>query len=87
MADIDEDPLLILITMALRSRHKNDRYSVHDLQTATESDFTVIFNELYAPLLLYACRFTENQAVAEDIVEEAFISLWNKRNSIQKFIH
>jgi RNA polymerase sigma-70 factor (family 1) len=72
--------------MAARSKHMNDRYLINYLQNGKESDFTVIFNEFYTPLLLYACRFTENQAVAEDIVEEAFIGLWNKRDSISEIL-
>jgi RNA polymerase sigma-70 factor (family 1) len=70
--------------MARRLPDGKDQYLIRDLQKGNESGFTDIFNQYYPQMLLFACRFTENQAIAEDIVEEAFISLWNKRDTISE---
>jgi RNA polymerase sigma-70 factor (family 1) len=70
--------------MARRLPDGRDQYLIRELQKGNESGFTGIFNQYYSQMLLYACRFTENQAIAEDIVEEAFISLWNKRDIISE---
>jgi RNA polymerase sigma-70 factor (family 1) len=68
--------------MAVVSNIRNKRQLINELQCDDEACFTSIFNEFYAPLVLYAFRITEDQHAAEDIVENAFISLWNKRNSL-----
>ncbi len=47
----------------------------------TEREFTKIFNENYAKVVLYASRFTDCQAAAEDIAEDTFIKFWGKANS------
>ena len=45
------------------------------------------FEEVYARyqglLYIYACKIVKNNDVAEDIVQEIFISLWEKRSQIQ----
>ena len=70
--------------MAVRSKQGNNIDLFRSLQSGNETSFTTIFNQYYSPLVLYTYRITDNQAVAEDIVEEAFISLWNKRSSIDE---
>jgi len=70
--------------MAVRSKQGTNSDLTWDLQKGDESGFTEIFNEYYAPLILYAYRITDNHAGAEDIVEETFISLWNKRGSLSE---
>ena len=70
--------------MAGRLKHVNDRYLIRDLQKGEESGFIAIFYEFYSPLVLYTYRITNDQAAAEDIVEEAFIRLWIKRDSLSE---
>ncbi len=57
---------------------------MNDLQKEDEIRFTATFNEYYTQLILYAYRITDDQVAAEDIVEDAFISLWNKRSSLSE---
>ena len=70
--------------MAASSVIQNERKLINELQSGDEACFTSIFNQFYAPLVLYAFRITDDQNAAEDIVENAFISLWNKRNSLSE---
>ena len=46
-----------------------------------EDAFKCIFDDLYAPLCIYARRIV-SPGVAEDIVQEVFITLWENRHDI-----
>jgi len=51
----------------------------------TESDhdaYTEIYNRFWKKLLAIAYNHTKDKSDAEEIVQEVFISLWNKRNKI-----
>ncbi|WBL26570.1 RNA polymerase sigma factor [Zunongwangia sp. HGR-M22] len=47
-----------------------------------EESFTVLFNELYQPLVAYLLQYTDKPADAEDIAQSTFIKLWEKRSHI-----
>jgi RNA polymerase sigma-70 factor (family 1) len=70
--------------MAGRSKHTDDQHLICELQNGDEACFTSIFNQFYAPLVLYAYRITDDQVAAEDIIENAFINLWNKRHTLSE---
>src|ERR1700722_3962338 len=70
--------------MAKRLKNTGDEQLIVDLQNGDEACFTTIFNQFYTPLVLYAYRITEDQNAAEDIIENAFISLWKKRDSLSE---
>lgn len=46
----------------------------------TIQDLENLFNDWYTPVLRYCATIVRDIAVAEDIVQQAFITLWNKRN-------
>lgn len=46
------------------------------------SEFKSVFNDYYSHLCVFAAGIVNDDAVAEDIVQEFFISLWNNRQSI-----
>jgi RNA polymerase sigma-70 factor len=45
--------------------------------------FEALFRELYPSMCLVATKFITDQNAAEDIAQEAFIKLWEKRNAYQ----
>lgn len=45
--------------------------------------FEALFRELYPSMCLVATKFITDQSAAEDIAQEAFIKLWEKRNAYQ----
>ena len=45
----------------------------------TEEAFKLAFEQLYGPLLAYTKTLTNNQDKAKDIVQNCFITLWQKR--------
>ena len=46
--------------------------------------FEKFFQQAYSRLLNYACIFITNNEMADDIVQEAFIHFWNKRNELKE---
>jgi RNA polymerase sigma-70 factor (family 1) len=49
-----------------------------------DAEFSQFFHEHYASLVLFAFRFTDDLTAAEDIATECFVTLWNKRDSLEK---
>ena len=49
-----------------------------------DAEFSQFFHEHYNALVLFAFRFTNELAAAEDIATESFVTLWNKRDSLEK---
>jgi RNA polymerase sigma-70 factor (family 1) len=69
-------------------------YDVKDYQFYTDQDlisllkdnsqfaFTQIYDRYQGLLFIYACKITQNESEAEDIVQEVLFYLWDKRNVI-----
>jgi RNA polymerase sigma-70 factor, ECF subfamily len=57
-----------------------------ELADLLKSDDTGAFTELYnrykGLLYIYACKITKDDDIAEDLVQELFINIWDKRKSI-----
>jgi len=51
-------------------------------QSSIEKWFEEVYHEQFEGLLRYGFSITENKTLAEDVVAEVFISLWNKRQEI-----
>lgn len=63
---------------------ENDRlFKKNVYNIKSEKDFQKLFNEFYPSIYHYANRIIENKEVAEDIAQEVFINLWNKRNDLE----
>lgn len=48
-----------------------------------DSNFTKLFNELYSSLCQYCIKLVHNKDIAEDIVQEQFIYLWENREKLE----
>lgn len=61
-------------------------FSQQDIVTALRNKslyaFEFVFKSNYEKLLLFANNFVMNQGVAEDIVQDAFLSLWNRAHTL-----
>lgn len=44
--------------------------------------FQTLFNAFYANLVSYSHRFTQQQVISEEIVQDVFISIWERRRKI-----
>jgi RNA polymerase sigma-70 factor (ECF subfamily) len=49
---------------------------------AKEKAFEELYEKYYAPFCLYAKRFIEDKCVREDLVSESFITIWDKKSTI-----
>ena len=53
------------------------------LREGSESAFEMLFKTYYRPLCVYAYSFLNDKSEAEEVVQSAFLSIWDKRNSIE----
>ena len=52
------------------------------IKAGDQNAFTEIYNRFQGVLYLYACKITRDDDIAEDLVQELFINLWDKRQSL-----
>jgi RNA polymerase sigma-70 factor (ECF subfamily) len=52
------------------------------IKASDEQAFSVLFHRTYPRLVKYAWRYTRAEPPAKDIVQESFIKLWEKRQTI-----
>jgi len=52
------------------------------IQAGDEVAFRALFDALYGPLRRFARTFVDDVATAEDLVQEAFVRLWDRRASV-----
>lgn len=62
-------------------------YPIDELfKKVTENDdreaFRALFFQFYSPLCVFAGRYVDNDMVCEDIVQEAFFRIWERRKRI-----
>ena len=48
-----------------------------------DNNFKILFKKYYSDLLRYCLKFVRKPEIAEEIVQDQFIYLWEKRNSIK----
>lgn len=53
-----------------------------DLQAGDKKCFSKLFNHYYAPLCSYAVTFLKYPEIAEEVVQESFIKIWENRLNI-----
>ncbi len=54
------------------------------LKKGEEIAFKVIFNKFYSKLFYFVREFIPFDDIIEDIIQDTFITLWNKRNELKK---
>jgi RNA polymerase sigma-70 factor (ECF subfamily) len=63
--------------------NKKDQYILKKIRAGDKSGFRVLFDQYYKRLYLYATSYLEDQFVAEDIVQDIFISMWENRKNLK----
>lgn len=53
-------------------------------QRITEDDMELEFRENYSRYFYYALSLVDDSATAKDVVSEVFLSVWHKRNTIDR---
>ncbi|WP_167459386.1 RNA polymerase sigma factor [Pedobacter jejuensis] len=62
--------------------HLSDKELLQLLQTGDEAAFSEIFNRYWERLSSYSIGLTKSEEESADIVQEIFISLWNRREHL-----
>lgn len=52
------------------------------LRSSDRVAFTQLFDSLHVPLLRYARRFTRDEATAYDLLQDVFVALWERRETL-----
>jgi len=55
---------------------------IEKIRGGDEYAYRDLFKEYYQPLLKYARRYVPDEQSAEDIVEDVFLNIWNKRTQL-----
>jgi RNA polymerase sigma-70 factor (ECF subfamily) len=61
---------------------KSDQMIFQSIKSGDEKALEMLFKEYYQPLCRYAMSYLEDPADAEEVVQNCFIKLWEKREKI-----
>lgn len=59
-----------------------DKVKLLALKNGDEQVFESIFREFYAPLCLHARRYLIDSDIAEEVVQDMFFKMWDRRDSL-----
>ena len=63
---------------------KEEEIALHkDLARGSQEAFQKIFETYFKVLVVFAKRFVQDLSIAEDLVQDVFVKLYEKRNTIQ----
>lgn len=65
------------------SLNYNDQQIKTGLAAGDRKVYEFIFRKYYVPLCRFCLKYVRTEAVSEEVVQEVFIYLWEKRTSIQ----
>ncbi len=60
-----------------------DVHTINALKNGNTEQFEQLFRTYYPPLCMYAGRFVNREEDAEEIVQELFFQLWQKRHDLR----
>ena len=61
---------------------ENDHLLIRQLREGNRLVFKKLFEHYYNPLRGFSGKFVDDSAACDDLVQEAFVGLWNKREQI-----
>ena len=60
----------------------DQRFILNELQKGNERAFDTIFKQYYKPLCQFSFSFIKDQDAAENLIQEVFVKLWEKRENL-----
>jgi len=60
----------------------NQQFILNELQKGNERAFDTVFKQYYKPLCQFSYSFIKDQDTAENLVQEVFVKLWEKRENL-----
>ncbi|MBD1426988.1 RNA polymerase sigma factor [Sphingobacterium arenae] len=67
--------------------YEDKKQLLDDLNIRKEEAFSFVFHRYYSRLCLFASQFTDDPGESEDIVDEAFMKIWQGNRSFASFDH
>ncbi|MEO5681742.1 MAG: sigma-70 family RNA polymerase sigma factor [Chitinophagaceae bacterium] len=64
------------------NRSQQDTDWLHRIQKNDEQALALLMRKYYTDLYNYAARFTPDEALIKDCIQEVFISLWQRRQTV-----
>jgi RNA polymerase sigma-70 factor (ECF subfamily) len=62
---------------------QNNKQLLNEIKKGDHEAFEFLFKNYYPRLLGYATRFIEDKEIVRDIIQECFMKLWEKRETLQ----
>ena len=87
MLTINQKPLKkndFFFNLYQNSMDMNEMDAVVALKKDSDKAFRYLFDRYYDRLVAYIVTFTHNKMKAEDIVQQAFVNLWNDRQKLDE---
>ena len=63
----------------------NEEYFMRQIHSKKVSAFKRLFDEFYRPLVSFAMKYTDNQVISEDLVQDLFVTLWERDISYSSY--
>lgn len=68
------------MTMRNENNNHDDQFWIENVQKGDERAFEILFKKYYLPLTRFVWRYVNSKAIAEELVQELFAILWEKRD-------
>lgn len=65
---------------------RKDSLLIKSFNSGDTKSYRKIFQDLSTPLIMYACSLHNNSQEAEDVVQDAFVKLWEERENFDSII-
>ncbi len=63
------------------SNNHDDEFWIENIRKGDERAFEILFKKYYLPLTRFAWRYVKSKAIAEELTQELFANLWEKREA------
>lgn len=68
--------------MANNNNNHDDQFWIENIQKGDERAFEILFKKYYLPLTRFVWRYVNSKAIAEELIQELFTILWEKRDEL-----
>ncbi|NBC02944.1 MAG: RNA polymerase sigma-70 factor [Bacteroidetes bacterium] len=66
--------------MTNNNNNHDDQFWIENIQSGDERAFEILFKKYYLPLTRFVWRYVSSKAIAEELIQELFTILWEKRD-------
>ena len=77
--------MVVQLNQANSYRFSTDEALLDDIKQSDHVAFEYLFKRYYPRLLGYAVRFVQDEDMARDILQECFMTFWERRHLLAAF--